>query len=57
MKWLITRLAVVMLGILMLGSVLTFEIDGVLGFSLATLGVLFIGIGLTLKGLIYLFLP
>jgi len=49
------RVLFVILGVLIFASVLVFEIDGLLGFLMATLGVLLIIIALTLRGLIELF--
>lgn len=57
MKKFIVQIICFILGIIMCGSVLQYEINGLLGFSLATLDVFFLVISLTLKGLIHLFLP
>lgn len=52
MKMVISQIIITIIGIALLGLVLIIEIDGVLGFLLATLGVFLIIIGLTFKGLV-----
>jgi len=54
MKWVIMRVSLSVLGIILFALVLSFEINGVLGFLMASLGLGLIIIGLTLKGLIKL---
>lgn len=44
----------VVIGLLLFASVLVFEIDGMKGFLMVTIGVFLIGIGLTLKVIIRL---
>jgi len=56
MKWVITRILLAVLGIILLALVLTLEMDGVRGFLLAWIGLSLFIIGLTLRGLIRLFI-
>jgi len=55
MKWVILRILITVLGIALFALELTLEIDGIVGFLLATLGVFLIIVGLTFKGLVNLF--
>lgn len=56
MKSVFMRVLLTILGIILIALVLTFEIDGSAGFLMATFGVFFIIIGLTLRRIIELFL-
>lgn len=56
MKWFIRHVLLFIIGLAVLATVIIYEIDGTLGFILATLGATFMFIGLTLRGLIYLIL-
>lgn len=51
----ILRILMIVLGMALFALELKLEIDGVLGFLLATLGVFLIIISLTIKGLVKLF--
>ncbi|MFB1051233.1 hypothetical protein [Paraliobacillus sp. JSM ZJ581] len=55
MKELIPKLLLVVLGVCILTLVLVLEINGVMGFLLATLGIFLIVVGLTLKFLMRFF--
>lgn len=52
MKWLLIHLLLIVLGVIFFSLVLVLEIDGTLGFILATLGLFLIGLGLTLTNII-----
>lgn len=54
MKWATLRILITILGIALLAVELILEIDGIVGFLLATFGLFLIIIGLTLKGLVSL---
>lgn len=54
MNWVTLRILITILGIALLALELIFEIDGIVGFLLATFGLFLIIIGLTFKGLVRL---
>lgn len=56
MKWLFLHLFLIALGVLSFVILFTVDIDGIYGFILATIGLLFIGLGLTIRGIIAFFL-
>lgn len=55
MKWIVLRIIIIALGIALFALELILEIDGILGFLLATFGLFLMIIGLTIKGVIKLF--
>lgn len=56
MRLVIMRVALSIIGIILFALVLSLEIDGVLGFLMASLGLGLIIIGLSLKGIVKLFM-
>jgi len=55
MKWIVLRIILIVLGISLFALELILELDGTLGFLLATIGLSLIIIGLSIKGILKLF--
>lgn len=55
MKWMVLRIIMIALGIAIFALEIILELDGTVGFLLATIGLSLIIIGLSIKGILNLF--